>query len=204
MITLYDFDLSGNCQKVRMLLSFLRLEYEKINLSLPDLEHKRPAFRELNPLQKVPVLIDDGLVIRDSSAILVYLAQHYGGADWHPESAADQAEIQQWLSFSVNEVFNGLAMLRAIVIFGRDFDLKTARAYGDVALDMLELRLTDHDWLALDRMTLADIACYPYAALVYQGNISLEPYPAVRRWFQRIESLPDYTTMPGLPYPHTN
>ena len=111
------------------------------------------------------------------------------------------AEIQQWLSFSVNEVFNGLAMARAIVIFNRDFDQKLAHAISDIALDMLEFRLNKHEWLAVDRLTLADIACYPYAALVYEGGISLDQYPAIRSWFKRIEALPGYIDKPGLPFP---
>ena len=200
MIKLYDFELSGNCHKIRMLLEFLGLEYERINIDLRKKDQMDPAFIAINRLHKVPVLIDGDTVLRDSAAIMIYLARTYGKSEWYPESPAQMAEIQQWLSFSVNEVFNGLAMARAIVIFKRDFDLKTARAFSDIALDQLEFRLKEHDWLALDRFTLADLACYPYAALVPEGGISLEPYAATRAWFKRIESLPGYTTMPGLPY----
>ncbi len=161
-----------------------------------------PDFISLNRLHKVPVLVDDEFVIRDSAAIMIYLARKYGKPEWYPVSPAEMAEIQQWLSFSVNEVFNGLAMSRAIVIFNRDFDLKLAHALTDIALDLLEFRLKDHDWLALDRFTLADIACYPYAALVHEGGISLEEFSSIRSWFKRIESLPRYAAMPGLPYPY--
>ena len=202
MITLYDFELSGNCHKIRMMLSFLGLEYQRIDIDLRKKEQMKPDFVALNRLHKVPVLVDDGFVLRDSVAIMIYLARKHGKFEWYPESPADMAEIQQWLSFSVNEVFNGLAMSRAIVIFKRDFDPKLAQAFTEVALDQLEFRLEDHDWLALDRFTLADIACYPYAALVYEGGVSLDQFPAIRVWFKRIESLRDFVTMPGLPFPH--
>jgi len=198
---LYDFDLSGNCHKIRMMLSFLGLDYEKIDTDLRKKEQMSPDFIALNRLHKVPVLVDGDLVLRDSAAIMIYLARRYGKPEWYPDSPHEMGEIQQWLSFSVNEVFNGLATARAILIFNRDIDPTLAHTISDVALDQLEFRLKDHHWLALDRFTLADIACYPYTALVHEGNISLATFPAVRAWFKRIESLPRYVAMRGLPFP---
>ena len=202
MITLYDFELSGNCHKIRMMLAFLGLEYKRIDMDLRKNDQMNSDFITLNRLHKVPVLVDDEFILRDSAAIMIYLARKYGKPEWYPESPAEMAEIQQWLSFSVNEVFNGLAMSRAIVIFNRDFDLKLAHAITDVALDLLEFRLKDHEWLALDRFTLADVACYPYTALVHEGSISLDEFPSIRAWFKRVESLPNYVAMPGLPFPY--
>jgi glutathione S-transferase len=201
LIKLYDFEFSGNCHKIRMMLSFLGLDYEKIDTDLRRKDHMNPDFIELNRLHKVPVLIDGEFVLRDSAAIMIYLARQYGKPEWYPGSPREMGEIQQWLSFSVNEVFNGLAMVRAILIFNRVFDLKLALTFSDIALDQLEFRLKDHDWLALDRFTLADIACYPYTALVHEANISLKTFPAIRAWFKRIESLPRFVAMQGLPYP---
>ena len=54
------------------------------------------------------------------------------------------------------------------------------------------------DWLALDRPTIADIACMPYMALSHEGGLSLEPYPAIRAWIRRIKALPGFITMPAL------
>ena len=198
---LYDFELSGNCHKIRMMLSFLNIDYEKINIDLRTKDQFDTDFVALNPLHKVPVLDDDGFVIRDSVAILIYLARQYGKSDWYPDDPRQMAEIQQWLSLSVNEVFNGLAMSRAIIIFKRDLDLDGPRAIATIALGLMEDRLQDHDWLALDRFTLADLACYPYTALVHEGHVSLQQYPGIRAWFKRIEALPQYTAMGGLPYP---
>ena len=134
-------------------------------------------------------------------AILIYLTRKYGKPEWYPDDPRQMAEIQQWLSFSVNEVFNGLAMSRAIIIFNRDTDLTQPHAIAEIALTQLEWRLANHEWLALDRFTIADLACYPYAALVHEGNLSVVTYPAVKAWFKRIEALPDYVAMPGLPFP---
>ncbi len=203
MRKLYDFELSGNCQKVRMLLSFLNLDYERIDIDLRKRDQMDPEFIALNSLHKVPVLDDDGFILRDSAAIMIYLVRKYGKLEWHPEPPEEMAQIQQWLSFSVNEVFNGLAMARAIIVFKRDADLETARTIATTALQEMEGRLRDHEWLALDRFTIADLACYPYTALIHEGELSLDDYPSIRGWCQRIEALDDYVGMHGLPYPHT-
>ena len=202
MRKLYDFELSGNCQKIRMLLSFLSLDYERVNIDLRKRDQMDPEFIALNSLHKVPVLDDDGLILRDSAAIMIYLIRKYGRPEWYPESPEAMAEIQQWLSFSVNEVFNGLAMARAIIIFKRDADLEVARTIAATALQEMEHRLRDREWLALDRFTIADLACYPYTALIHEGELSLDDYPSIRGWCRRIEALEHYVGMPGLPYPH--
>ena len=199
---LYDFELSGNCHKVRMMLSLLDLEYEKVGVDLRKKEQIRPEFAALNPLRKVPVLVDGDVVVRDSAAILVYLARRYGRDEWFPDDPTGMAEVQQWLSFSVHEVFNGLAMARAIVIFKRDFDPKLAHALSAFALEQLEFRLRNHEWLALDRFTLADLVCYPYTGLIHEANLTLDDYPTTRAWCMRMEAMPGYVAMPGLPYPH--
>lgn len=197
MFKLYDFVLSGNCHKIRIMLSMLGLDYKTIPVDLAQQEQLSEPFLTLNPLHKVPVIDDDGLVIRDSTAILAYLALKHRPV-LYPQEPAANAEVQQWLSLSVNELFHGLATARALIIFKREGDLAAAQALGRDVLGVLEARLAGHEWLAADRFTIADLACYPYAALSHQGDIDLAPYPATRAWFQRIEALPGYVKMPGL------
>jgi glutathione S-transferase len=79
MLKLYDFALSGNCYKIRLLMSLLNLEYESIPVNLLSGEQKTPKFLELNQWGQVPVLVDGNLVLQDSQAMLVYLGQYYGG-----------------------------------------------------------------------------------------------------------------------------
>ena len=63
---------------------------------------------------------------------------------------------------------------------------------------MLEQRLAAHQWLALDHVTIADIACFPYVALASEGEIRLDPYASVRSWIERIKALPGFVGMPGI------
>ena len=93
MITLYDMSLSGNCHKIRLLLSFLALPYQTQAVDLRGGEQRSPAYLQRNPFGQVPVLDDDGLIIRDSQAILVYLAKRYGGEQWWPDDAYPLAQI---------------------------------------------------------------------------------------------------------------
>ncbi|MGI9406233.1 MAG: glutathione S-transferase family protein [Hyphomicrobiaceae bacterium] len=196
---LYDFELSGNCHKIRMLLHMLGRDYERVDIDLRHKDQFDSDFVALNPLHKVPVIEDGDVLLRDSAAIMIYLVRTYGKAEWYPDDPAEMAEIQQWLSFSVNEVFNGLAMVRANVIFKRGLDAAALEAAARSALDMLEFRLSEHDWLALDRFTIADLACYPYTALSHEGGMDLSGWPAVPRWCVRVERLPGYLSMAGLP-----
>jgi glutathione S-transferase len=64
--------------------------------------------------------------------------------------------------------------------------------YGRTALEVLEGHLRNHEWLALGRATIADIACYPYVRRAPEGGIPLEPYPAVNAWLGRCETLPGW------------
>ena len=61
--------------------------------------------------------------------------------------------------------------------------------------------VSDREWLACNRLTPADLACYPYTALAYQGGFSLNDYPSLRAWIARVEASPGYVAMPGLPAP---
>src|SRR4029079_18781423 len=97
-----------------------------------------------------------------------------------------------------NEVLYGLARARVIVKFKRPGNLEEAQLLGRKALDVLEPRLTARPWLALDRVTIADIGCFPYVALAPEGEIALDNYPGVRKWIERIKALPGVVAMPGI------
>src|SRR5689334_23042260 len=112
MLKLYDMALSGNCYKIRLMLSFLDLKYELIPVDLKIRQQKTQDFLAMNVMGQVPVLQDRDITIRDSQAILAYLARNYGGATWLPEDAESLAKTMQWLSNAANEIANGLAAAR--------------------------------------------------------------------------------------------
>lgn len=198
MIELYEFALSGNCHKVRLMLSLLGLDYQSVAVNGQAREHKSERFLALNPFGQVPVLKDGDTIIRDSQAILVYLARQYGDARWLPVEAAALAQVMSWLSTAANEVARGPNALRLHHKFGRAINLEEARQITTGLLSILQSRLEHHRWLATDHVTVADIAVYPYIALVPEGDIDIERYPAVIGWLARIQALSGYVGMPGM------
>lgn len=202
MLKLYDLDRSGNCYKVRLLLSLIEQGYEKISLNVKTGENQTPEFLALNPRGQVPVIDDNGRVLWDSTAILVYLASAYGEESWLPREPYEQARVMQWLALEQNEGRYGLARARAIVLknptaFARLGNMEECRDLSHQALGVLDLRLNQADWLVGKQITIADIACYPYVALAPEGGIDISKYQAVGAWINRIETLPNYTPLPG-------
>lgn len=200
MLRLYNRERSGNCYKVRLMLALLGLEYEKIPVHREGKGRNivPEDYERLNPLRQIPVLVADGKPYWGTIAILVYLARKYGGPQWLPEDAEGEAEVTQWTSLAQNEIFYGLGRARSMR--GKRWHghgtLEEAHAIAARALQVLEGRLRDHEWLAVDRTTIADVACYSYTIFAGEGGISLKPYPAVRAWLARVQSLPRYLPPP--------
>jgi glutathione S-transferase len=82
--------------------------------------------------------------------------------------------------------------------FGRAIDIAGAEAATATLFSLLESHLHANPWLALGRTTIADIAMYSYVALSPEGRVDLAPYPAIRAWLGRMQSLPGYVGMPGM------
>jgi glutathione S-transferase len=192
---LYLTDNSGNSYKVRILLSLLGVGYEKVMLDTRKQQHKAPAFLKLNPRGEVPVLEDDGIVLWDSAAILIYLARRYGGDTWLPAAPAQMGPVMQWVALAGNEIQFGLQYARRGVLQNRwtAGTLEQGHAMGRVALDALEGRLKDNQWLALGRPTIADVACFPYVETAPEARVPLEPYPGIVAWLARCKALPGWT-----------
>ncbi|MCB1441450.1 MAG: glutathione S-transferase [Methyloceanibacter sp.] len=195
---LHDLELSGNCYKVRLFSALLGLDVEIVPVDFMGGAHKTPAFLEKNPFGEIPVLEDGDFILRDSQAILVYLARKYGGETWLPTDPAGMAEVMIWLMAAENEIARGPNDARLHDKFGFPIDVAKARENAARILGLMEARLSKNDWLALDRPTIADIACMPYVALSHEGGVSLDPYPAIRAWIARIKALPGFVSMPAL------
>ena len=193
---LYLTDSSGNSYKVRVLASILKVPYEKAYVDWDAKEHKQPAFLRKNPRGQVPVMEVEGKTFWDSTADLVYLARKYGGEKWFPSDPLAMAEVAQWLAFAQNEVYFGLQWARGVVKGLKPTgDVEEYRGYGRKALDVLDWRLKEHDWLALDHATIADIACYPYVKRAPEGGLALDSHPAIKAWLARCEALPGWVKL---------
>lgn len=189
---------SGNSYKPLLMLSMLGVPCETVEIDLAKREQKRADYLRISPRGLVPALEDDGTVIWDSTAILVYLARKHGGDAWLPLEPEPLSKVMQWLAFAQNEIHYGLQFARAIRHFGRRGNLEECQAYGRNALDVLDKYLATHPWLALGRLTIADIACFPYVALAPDADVGLQAYPSVTAWIDRIKARPGYMPLPAL------
>ena len=195
---LYDLEPSGNCYKVRLLCALIGQPIELISVDFMAGEHKTPKFLSMNALGELPILDDDGYILRDSQAILVYLASKYAGEAWLPKDPAHAGKVMQWLSTAANEVQHGPGDARLVDLFGYKLDKATAVAKSNQLLPIFEAHLGKNNWLEMGRVTIADIACLPYIALSHDGGISLEPYPNIRAWIACMKALPNFIAMPGI------
>ena len=195
-ITLYHFPLSGHAHRVQLMLSLMNLPTEVVFVDLAKGAHKQPDFLALNPFGQVPVIDDNGTVIADSNAILVYLAKKYDNGNWLPEEPAAAARVQRWLSVAAGPLAFGPAAARLVTVFGAAFNTDEVIARAHTLLKVIDAELANAPFLAGSTPTIADIANYSYIAHAPEGNVSLEPYANVRSWLARIESLPGFVAMP--------
>ena len=206
MITLYDYVLSANCYKVRLLLGLLDVEYgcEIVDVH-PGGEHRGEAFRQITPIREVPVLDDDGVRFIEAHAILAYLASKYDTTSrWFPvDDPATLGETTQWLSFA-DRTATSAAAARAHTNFGVACDIERVRATAHELFAVADEHLwfrerEDMQWFGGgNHPTIADIAIFPDVMLASEGGIDLLDYPALVRWTDRVKKLNGFTTMPGV------
>lgn len=190
---LYMSERSGNAFKPRVLLEMLKVPYEKVLVDSGKKENKTEAFLKINPRGEIPVLEDGGRVFWDSTACLVYIARKHGGDKWLPGDPAGMAEVMQWMALAQNEIRYGLQIGRGNKRGSRKWgNLEELQEHGRAGLRVMEGRLKGHPWLALDRPTIADLACYPYVHTAPEAGIPLDAYPGIVAWIKRLEALPGW------------
>ncbi|WP_044559823.1 glutathione S-transferase family protein [Azospirillum sp. B4] len=196
---LYHHPMSGHAHRARLFLSLLGVPHELVEVDLMSGAHKKPEFLALNPFGQVPVLDDDGVIVSDSNAILVYLAKKTGRTEWLPEDAQGAAAVQRWLSVAAGEVAYGPAAARLVTVFGSKHNPEEVIGRAHALLRNLEAWLADRDWLVGTAPTIADVALYSYVARAPEGNVDLSGYPRVNALLRRIEALPGFVPFVETP-----
>src|SRR5499433_4622580 len=100
---LYEFAPTRSI-RVRWTLQELGVDFEAVSVDLRAGEHRRPDFLELNPAGKVPVLVDGDLVLSESVAIVLYLAEKYPDRGFIPADLGLRADFYRWILFAVTEL----------------------------------------------------------------------------------------------------
>jgi glutathione S-transferase len=188
-LRLHDYSASGNCYKVRLLLSQLGRDYERVPVDIFGGDTLTDEYARLNPLRQTPVLErDDGEPLTESNAILLHLAE---GTDFLPADAGDRASAYSWLFFEQTEVIQGIAGLRFRLVTERirpdGREAQWRKTVGDSVLKVLNDRLGTSDYLAGNGYSVADIAVFAYTHVAHEAGFDLADHPNVQAWIARVE-----------------
>jgi glutathione S-transferase len=203
MLTLYSYQDSGNSYKPRLLLAHLQRPFRLVDTSSRDGSTRTPEFLTRNANGKVPLLeLEDGRHLAESNAILLYLAD---GTTFLPADAYERAKVHEWLFFEQYDHEPTIAVRRALMTYPERADKATPERMaalldgGNRALGVMEARLSEHDWLAGDRFSVADISLYGYTHDAHVGGFDLTRYPGVAAWVKRVASQPGHVGMEWRP-----
>jgi glutathione S-transferase len=194
MIRLYDYPDCPFCQKVRVVLAEKDLEYERVHVDLHKGEQKSPEFLKLNPYGKVPVLVDEDVVVYDSTIINEYLDEEYPNPLMMPEDSAGRARVRLLEDFADNSFTPAAGMILAELHKPQaEQDPERVRKYqGEITrvLGRLEAMLSGKEFLAGD-FSLADVAFVPRVLALQQLGIELDPrLESVAAWIARLRERP--------------
>lgn len=203
-LTLYSMPSSGNSYKVRLLLSHLGEPYRHVGMEYETEELAKAHAEGVLPLKKLPVLeLEDGTRIPESNAILCYLSD---GTEWLPDDPIKKAKILGWMFWEQNQHEGVIAVRAAILNYANRAHLRTPENLqnllerGQELLGQMEARLVDHDWIASNQISVADIALYAYThSAEIKGGFDLQPFPGIRGWLARIAAMPGHVSLDDIP-----
>ncbi len=191
-ITLYGVS-SPNVIKVAIMLEELGLAYALQYVAVFQGEQFTPAFQALNPLGKVPVLVDPALgrPLAESGAILFWLAEHY--RQFLPDHGPDRYEVMQWLMVQMSAIGPMLGQFTHFRLLPENSQPYGFGRYGSVAETLyraIDRRVADREWIAGDAYSIADIATFPWAEYIDRHGFDQAEYPHMKRWREAIAARP--------------
>ncbi|WP_087026041.1 glutathione S-transferase family protein [Thaumasiovibrio subtropicus] len=194
---LYGRATSFNVQKVQWMLAELGLNFSHIEKGGRFGGLDEPEFAALNPMKKVPVLVDGEKVIWESHSIIRYLIAEYGDQEWYPSSAYSRSLYERWMDWS-QVIFQPHFMA---VFWGyyrmppsnRDWPaIDAALARCNECLTQLEQQLARQPFLAGEMMTAADITVGAILYRLTEQGLSVPLPPNVRKWYNGIQQRDGY------------
>ncbi len=185
---IYGSSDSGNCLKVKWVAERLGLPFEWIEISTFTGETRTPEFLALNPAGQVPfVVFDDGRMLAQSNAIMLYLAE---GSDLIPRDNFARAKMLEWLFWEQYSHEPAIAVRFARLHFLKMEEAQLDPALkikGEAALARMDQHLRGSDWFVGETLSLADIALVAYTRNAHLGGFDMPAYAAVQAWITRVE-----------------
>jgi glutathione S-transferase len=203
---LYCFGESGNAYKAALTMELAGCDWEPVFVDFFNGETRGPAFRAINVMGEVPVLVDGDLSLSQSGAIQFHIVENTGR--FGGETAAERREVLRWVLFDNHKMSGQAGALRFLMNFlaPEKRDAGTiAYVHGRVqaALKVLDAGLEGRDWLVGAGPTIADFACCGYLYYPEPFGFDRKAHPHIDAWLNRIAALPGwkhpYDLMPGNP-----
>lgn len=193
------YDTTINPRKACAVARHLQLPVEFVHVRLAQGEHKRPEFLALNPNGRLPVLRDGELILWEANAIMCHLAIAAGSDLW-PREAAAQVEVQRWLSWDAFHFMPHGGTLyfeyavRPFIGMGPADAAAVQRATQafEASAAILEQHLARRRFLLGDALSVADFAVSAALPWAKEARLPLDAFPAIRRWHDRLASLPGW------------
>jgi glutathione S-transferase len=160
---LYEFAPTRSI-RVRWMLQELGVDFEAITVNLAAGEHRRPEFLKTAPTGKIPVLVDDDLVLTESVAIVLYLAEKYPHKGLLPTDIKQRSQVYRWLLFTATELEQPLWRIsRHTALYPEPLRLPAEVAlarqdFTDMAA-VLEEHMQGSKFIVGDTVTVADFVC---------------------------------------------
>ncbi|MDY7006620.1 MAG: glutathione S-transferase family protein [Cyanobacteriota bacterium] len=198
MFKLYEFSTSGNCYKIRLLLTQLEIPFERIEIDITKGESRTPEFLQKNPNGKIPTVeIEPGKYLSESNAILFYLSE---GTKFLPTDKWEKAQVMQWLFFEQYSHEPYIATSRYwISILGKpeeyQTEIKQKQAGGYAALNVMEKHLENHQFFVGEQYSIADICLFAYTHVADEGGFNLNQFTAIQNWIERVKNQPLYRSI---------
>lgn len=190
---LYEFGPTRSI-RARWILQELGIDFEAVGVDLRVGQHHAPEFLELNPAAKVPVLVDADLVLTESVAIVLYLAEKYSDRGFVPADLEIRADFYRWILFAVTELEQPLWRIarHTALYLERDrlpADVTLARREFLSMAALLEKHMKGRDYVVGDRVSAADfVIAY---TLDWAGETALlGDYPALGAYVERMYARP--------------
>lgn len=195
MIKLYDNPLSGNCFKVKLLLVQSKVPFESVIIDVFKGESRKAQFLQINNAGKIPAIDDNGFILNESNAILLYLAEKYN-KNLLSESLDERGKIYSWIFYNKTSVDPNLAKARAIKKFfpsdkQNSKELEFLQREGVKSLELIDKHLSRNDFF-VNNYSVADIAMYPYIKLSYEGGIDIDIFKNITLWMNRVENTKEF------------
>ncbi|KIJ32422.1 hypothetical protein M422DRAFT_35824 [Sphaerobolus stellatus SS14] len=206
-ITLYTAA-TLNGYSISIALEELRVPYDLKVIALKEKEQKSEWFLKINPNGRIPAIVDhknNDFPVSESSAILLYLAQHYdpdNKLSYDPVKEANlHSEVLQWIFFAhgglgpmQGEANHFLLWTPEKIPYGiKRYQDETKRLYS-----VIEKRLEGREWLVGSHYSMADIKAYPWIAQKV-GIIEHSEFPNIQVWMSRIKARPETWKGHGVP-----